>query len=120
MAQLGEIARVRDESTYRGVAEPRIHTKLNDLPSLGEQMIKFCEEIGFELMPWQQWLAHHTLKYKPDGRWAHPLVTLLCARQQGKSTFMALQILHAIRYVEHRYRGNFCSALQHSDRRGWY
>ncbi len=52
MAQLGEIARVRDESTYRGVAEPRIHTKLNDLPSLGQQMIKFCEEIGFELMPW--------------------------------------------------------------------
>ncbi len=31
-----------------------------------------------------------------------------------------LQILHAVRYVEHRYRGNFCSALSHSDRRGWY
>jgi len=31
-----------------------------------------------------------------------------------------LQILHAIRYVEHRYRGNFCGALKHSDRRGWY
>ncbi len=59
-------------------------------------MIKFCEEIGFELMPWQQWLAHHSLKQKPDGRWAHPVVTLLCARQQGKSTFMALQILFRI------------------------
>ena len=96
MAELGEIVRLRDESAYRGVPEPRIHTKLNDLPSYGEQMIKFCEEIGFELMPWQQWLAHHTLKYKPDGRWAHPVVTLLCARQQGKSTFMALQILFRI------------------------
>ena len=31
-----------------------------------------------------------------------------------------LQILHAVRYVEHRYRGSFCSALGHSDRRGWY
>ena len=31
-----------------------------------------------------------------------------------------LQILHAIRYVEHRYRGNFCDALQHSDRKRWY
>ena len=31
-----------------------------------------------------------------------------------------LQILHAIRYVEHRYRGSFCSSLRHSDRRGWY
>jgi hypothetical protein len=73
------------------VPNPRIHTKLTDLPSYGEQMIKFCEEIGYELLPWQQWLAHHSLKYKPDGRWAHPVVTLLCARQQGKSTFMALQ-----------------------------
>jgi phage terminase large subunit-like protein len=96
MAELGEIARIRDESTIRGVPEPRIHTKLNDYPSYGEQMIKFCEEIGFTLMPWQQWLAHHSLKYKADGRWAHPVVTLLCARQQGKSTFMALQILFRI------------------------
>jgi hypothetical protein len=31
-----------------------------------------------------------------------------------------LQILHAVRYVEHRYRGSFCSALRHSDRVGWY
>jgi len=31
-----------------------------------------------------------------------------------------LQILHAVRYVEHRYSGSFCRALQHSDRRGWY
>ena len=96
LAELGEIVRIRDESAYRGVPEPRIHTKLNDFPSYGEQMIKFCEEIGFTLMPWQQWLAHHSLKYKPDGRWCHPVITLLCARQQGKSTFMALQILFRI------------------------
>jgi len=31
-----------------------------------------------------------------------------------------LQILHAIRYVEHRYGGSFCSSLRHSDRKGWY
>jgi hypothetical protein len=34
MAELGEIARIRDESTIRGVPEPRIHTKLNDYPFL--------------------------------------------------------------------------------------
>jgi hypothetical protein len=61
-----------------------IHTKLNDYPSYGEQMIKFCEEIGFELMPWQQWLAHHSLKYKPDGRWCHPVVTLLMRETTGE------------------------------------
>ena len=96
MTQSTEIARIRDESAYRGVPEPRIHTKLNDLPSHGEAMIKFCEEIGFELLPWQQWLAHHSLKYKPDGRWAHPIVCLLVGRQNGKSTFMALNILFRI------------------------
>jgi phage terminase large subunit-like protein len=47
-------------------------------------------------MPWQQWLAHHSLKYKPDGRWAHPIVCLLVGRQNGKSTFMALNILFRI------------------------
>ena len=31
-----------------------------------------------------------------------------------------LQILHAIRYVEHRYFGSFCRAKRHSDRVGWY
>jgi len=31
-----------------------------------------------------------------------------------------LQILHGIRYIEHRYGGSACSALTHSNRRGWY
>jgi hypothetical protein len=31
-----------------------------------------------------------------------------------------LQILHAIRYLEHRYGGSACRALQHSNRTGWY
>ena len=31
-----------------------------------------------------------------------------------------LQILHGIRYIGHRYRGDSCRALAHSDRRGWY
>ena len=31
-----------------------------------------------------------------------------------------LQILHGIRYLEHRYRGSACRALSHSSRRGWY
>jgi hypothetical protein len=96
MTQTTEIDKTRQESNFFGVPTPRIHTALNEYPSHGEQMIKFCEEIGYTLLPWQQWLAHHSLKYKPDGRWAHPVVTLLCARQQGKSTFMALQILFRI------------------------
>ena len=37
-----------------------------------------------------------------------------------KSSNPSIQILHGIRYVEHRFFGSFCRALQHSDRRGWY
>ena len=37
-----------------------------------------------------------------------------------RSSRPELQILHGIRYIEHRYRGDSCSALRHSDRRGWY
>ena len=37
-----------------------------------------------------------------------------------KSSDPSIQILHAVRYVEHRYSGSFCRSLQHSDRRGWY
>jgi hypothetical protein len=37
-----------------------------------------------------------------------------------RSSQPELQILHGIRYVEHRYSGSFCSALRHSDRVGWY
>ena len=37
-----------------------------------------------------------------------------------RSGLPELQILHAVRYTQHRYRGSFCRALGHSDRRGWY
>jgi len=31
-----------------------------------------------------------------------------------------LQVLHGLRYLDHRFGGSACSALRHSDRRGWY
>lgn len=92
----GELVRVRDYSNLGGVTEPRIHTPLNDLPSRGNEFIEFCDRIGHPLLPWQQWLAHHSLKVNPDGTWKHPIVGLIVARQNGKSTYMALQILWRI------------------------
>ena len=82
-----------DLSGLRGVTEPRIHSKILDLPSRGQEMIDFCRDIEFPLLPWQEWVAKESLKVKPDGRWAHPLNGLLIARQSGKSTFMILRIL---------------------------
>ena len=76
-----------------GSPTPRIHSKLNDLPGRGQEMIDFSREIGLPLMPWQEFIAIHAHKIKPDGRWAHPVVAVVVARQSGKSTLMLLRIL---------------------------
>jgi len=60
-------------------------------------------------------LAQETLRVKPTSS-AFGIAQLL----RERSGEPELQILHAIRYVEHRYRGSFCSAKRHSDRVGWY
>jgi hypothetical protein len=60
-----------------GSQTPRIASKSLDLPSKGPEMIQFCKDIGFPLLPWQELLAMETLKYKPDGRWGHPLVGIM-------------------------------------------
>ena len=81
-------------SVFLPVTAPRIHSPLNDLPSRGFELIDFAEQIidgGF--MPWQKWLAEHSLKVKPDGRYHHPISVATVARQNGKSTYMMARIL---------------------------
>lgn len=78
----------------QGVLTPRISTPLNNYPSKGKEMVDFCEEIGWPLLPWQQWLAEHAHKYNPEtGKWINKINVLCISRQNGKSTFMALRIL---------------------------
>jgi phage terminase large subunit-like protein len=76
-----------------GSGTPRIHSKLNDLPSRGIEIIDFAASLGFELMPWQKFVFEHAMKVKPDGRWKHPVVVVVAARQNGKSTIMEMSIL---------------------------
>jgi phage terminase large subunit-like protein len=76
-----------------GVQTPRIHSKLNDLPSKGQEMIDFATELGINLMEWQKFVCIHGHKIREDGRWAHSELGLIMARQQGKSTLMMLRIL---------------------------
>jgi len=82
-----------------GSSRPRIHTPLNELPTRGLELIDFAAEVipgGF--MPWQKWLAIHSLKMKADGRYAHPFRVTTVARQNGKSTYMlaliAMNLFH--------------------------
>ena len=76
-----------------GATTPRIHSKLNDLPSKGQEFIDFCNSINQPLLPHQEWLAIQAHKVKPDGRWAHPLVVCVQARQNGKTYLMKNRIL---------------------------
>jgi phage terminase large subunit-like protein len=89
----GEILSDQAYSGLGGVQTPRIHSKLNDLPSKGQEMIDFATELGINLMDWQKFVCIHGHKVRPDGRWAHSELGLIMARQQGKSTLMMLRIL---------------------------
>jgi len=80
-------------ATLYGSPTPRIYSPLNDLPSRGPELIDFANQIyenGF--MPWQKFVAEHSLKFKADGRWATPINCVVVARQSGKSTYMLARI----------------------------
>ena len=84
----------READAILGVETPRIHTPLNDLPSLGHELIDLASEIlPNGLMPWQKFALIHTHKIKPDGRWATPINTIVVARQNGKSFLRQLRII---------------------------
>jgi hypothetical protein len=91
--ETGEISVDQAYSELGGVQTPRIHSKLNDLPSKGQEMIDFATELGINLMEWQRFVCIHGHKIREDGRWAHSELGLIMARQQGKSTLMMLRIL---------------------------
>jgi hypothetical protein len=91
--QTGEILSDPIYSGLGGVQTPRIHSKLTDLPSKGQDMIDLATELGINLMEWQRYVCIHGHKVRADGRWAHSELGLIMARQQGKSTLMMLRIL---------------------------
>jgi hypothetical protein len=83
----------RLQSVFEPSSAPRIHSPLNDLPSKGGELIDFADRfIDGGFMPWQKWLATHSLKVKPDGRWQHPISVAMLPRQNGKSTYMLARI----------------------------
>lgn len=76
-----------------GSETPRIHSKLNDLPSRGGELIEFATKCGLQLMPWQKFVIENAHKIKPDGRWASSEICIVAARQQGKSTLLLIRAL---------------------------
>ena len=76
-----------------GSPTPRIHSRLNDLPSKGDEMIAFAESVGIDLMPWQKFVIHNAHKVRADQKWEHPEICIVSARQQGKSTLLLVRAL---------------------------
>ncbi len=82
-------------------------------------MIDFVEQIinpetnePFQLLPWQKYLAIEMHRVREDGRWYHSEVGICMARQQGKSTCMALRILAGMyRWGEKIVARNFSDLL---------
>ena len=106
-------------TAYRGVVEPRIWTKSPDLPSLGIDFIEFCESIGFNLLPWQQFLAHEICKINEDGKWYFKEVGVIISRQNGKSTFMQLMILWRMYALEQKLQVHTAHKLTTSSEIFW-
>ena len=78
----------------KGKEVPRIWTKplrkLTKDTTLGYLFIRFCEEIGVDLLPWQKWLAIHALEIVKEGqswRFRYRYVIILISRQNGKTFF---------------------------------
>jgi phage terminase large subunit-like protein len=91
--ETGEISVDQAYSGLGGVQTPRIHSKLSNLPSKGQDIIDLATELKINLMEWQKFVCIHGHKVRADGRWAHSELGLIMARQQGKSTLMMLRIL---------------------------
>ena len=76
-----------------GSTTPRIHSKFNDLPGRGQEIIDFATSIGIDLMPWHRFAITQASKIKADGRWHSGEVTIVGARQNGKSTLLLTRAL---------------------------
>jgi resuscitation-promoting factor RpfB len=84
--------------------------------------ISFLKALGYNAQQRECAVALWTRESRFDHLADNPRSTAFGIAQllRERSGEPELQILHAIRYVEHRYRGSFCSSLRHSNRVGWY
>lgn len=88
-------AKADDQSGNRvppkGVQVPRLETPTFDAPSRGDELIELASDLGMPLLPWQEHVARAALVGGP-GEWAHRVVGLTIARQNGKSALLKLRI----------------------------
>jgi len=80
----------------KGCSKPRLGSRSLKKPSKFDEVAKFAEALGWELMPWQVHVLTESLRYEKNGEWSRSMVGILVARQQGKSALMRLRLLAGI------------------------
>lgn len=85
----------------RGNETPRVHTpplrELTPETSWGYSVIDFAESVlGVELFPWQKWFYIHALERGEQSLFRFRTIVLLVARQNGKTTVIAILVLWAM------------------------
>ena len=82
---------------------PRLWTPRDpDLATRGPLMAAIAELAGIPLIEWQTTVADMALEIDDAGRWRHPLVVLMVARQNGKTRMLAARILTALFALDER------------------
>jgi hypothetical protein len=85
-----------------GADEPRVATPMASQRSHGRVLSAFDDLFGFDLMPWQAIAADRGMAVRPDGSWCHATVTIVVARQNGKTTLAARRILAGLFVLDDR------------------
>lgn len=80
-----------------GQNRPRLGSKpLTRKKSRVDEVLKFAEALGWELMPWQEYVLTEGLRVEKSGEWSRSMIGVLVARQQGKSALMRLRLLAGV------------------------
>ncbi|MFV1991725.1 MAG: hypothetical protein ACC652_13415, partial [Acidimicrobiales bacterium] len=77
-----------------GHTEPRLHTvRVEGSRSLVGSMPAVAELVGRSMHPWQDYAADLAMQVDDDDKWRSSIVTIVVARQQGKTWLAALRIV---------------------------
>lgn len=99
--------------TGRGLVLPRFGTPRNpDLPTRGGEYTEVCRRLGFEPMPWQQYVADVALEYNPDldDRLEYDESDGSVMRQCGKTVGLLFpQMVRRMTIVPHRLGRQRCT-----------
>ena len=79
-----------------GAVKPRVMTPALKGNSYGEAFSEFCKKCGYELMPWQRYVAEDFLTVDESGNFIRKTVAVLVARQNGKSWLASFRILFGL------------------------